>query len=69
MDGGTVWNINVDSAVLQCFDMGFAEEDIIMDVVIIDYTYVHPGTVHKNAAENFATAMLEKLSYHSNNSI
>ena len=43
MDGGTVWNINVDSAVLQCQALGFADEDIIIDTVIIDYTYIHPG--------------------------
>ena len=35
MDGGTVWNINIDSAVNQCFEMGYAEEDIIMDVILV----------------------------------
>ena len=36
MDGGTIWNINVDSAINQCLDMGFAQADIIVDVLICD---------------------------------
>ena len=36
MDGGTIWNINVDSAINQCLDMGFAQSDIIVDVLICD---------------------------------
>jgi len=34
MDGGTAWNINLDSGVNMCLDMGYAEEDIIVDVAI-----------------------------------
>lgn len=33
MDGGTVWNINIDSAVNQCLDMGSTREEITIDIV------------------------------------
>ena len=36
MDGGTVWNVNIDSAISQCLEM-VPEEDIIVDVVICGY--------------------------------
>lgn len=34
MDGGTVWNTNMESAVERCMEIVDKEEDIIMDVVI-----------------------------------
>jgi hypothetical protein len=34
MDGGTVDNINILSAVTQCNDMGFEDKDIIIDTLI-----------------------------------
>jgi hypothetical protein len=34
MDGGTVDNINILSAITQCNDMGFADKDIIIDTLI-----------------------------------
>jgi predicted acylesterase/phospholipase RssA len=37
MDGGTVWNVNVDSAVEQCLAMGYDEKDIIIDAVVCGY--------------------------------
>ena len=38
MDGGTVWNVNVNSAVTQCMDMGYDQSDIIVDVLVCSYT-------------------------------
>ena len=38
MDGGTVWNVNVNSAVRQCMDMGYDQSDIIVDVLVCSYT-------------------------------
>ena len=34
MDGGTIWDINVDAAINQCLDLGYAQTDIIVDVLI-----------------------------------
>ena len=36
MDGGTIWNVNIASAVEQCKKMGFEEKDIIMDIFITE---------------------------------
>lgn len=36
MDGGTVWNVNIDSAVNYCLDKGYPEDKIILDVLICD---------------------------------
>lgn len=41
MDGGTGWNINLDSAVQQCFETGASEEDIYVDVLITRF-YTEP---------------------------
>lgn len=37
MDGGTVWNINLNSAVEQCMEIVDNYEDIILDVAICGY--------------------------------
>jgi predicted acylesterase/phospholipase RssA len=34
MDGGTVWNINVDSALRQCSEAGATNEEITLDILI-----------------------------------
>ena len=34
MDGGTVWNTNLVSAVEKCRDMGFEDKDIILDIIL-----------------------------------
>jgi hypothetical protein len=36
MDGGTVWNVNADSAIQGCLSKGFNENQIIVDVLICD---------------------------------
>ena len=38
MDGGTVWDVNVDSAVRQCLAMGYDQKDIIVDIAICGYS-------------------------------
>ena len=37
MDGGTVWDVNIDSAVNQCLNMGYPEDKIILDVLVCGY--------------------------------
>ena len=34
MDGCTVWDINVDSAIKECLNMGYDQRDIIVDQLI-----------------------------------
>lgn len=53
MDGGTTWNVNIPSAVNECLDMGFDEEDIILDVVICGSHFREGHGVSKSALENF----------------
>jgi hypothetical protein len=36
-DGGTVWNVNIDSAINQCRDMGATNEEITIDIVVDAY--------------------------------
>lgn len=69
MDGGTVWNVNIPSAINQCLDMGYAEEDIIMDVIICGYTTKSGDDVSNNALENWLGANQEKDFYENSNSI
>ena len=38
MDGGTVWNVNVQSAIEQCLEKVEDESDVYLDVMICDYT-------------------------------
>ena len=56
MDGGTVWNINVSSAVKQCLDMGFEQSDIIVDVAICGYTEPTAEQAAGNAVQNWLHA-------------
>jgi hypothetical protein len=34
MDGGTVWNTNLETAIERCHEIVDKDEDIIMDVII-----------------------------------
>ena len=38
MDGGTVWNINIVSAIEQCLQKGYAEEDVVLDMYICGFS-------------------------------
>ena len=38
-DGGTVWNVNIDSALNQCRNMGASNEEITLDVVVVAYDF------------------------------
>ena len=37
MDGGTIWDVNVQSAIEQCLEIVEDQSDIILDVMICDY--------------------------------
>lgn len=54
MDGGTVWNVNVDSAITQCRDMGAADDEITLDILVIGGPGSNlPGQQVGNSIENF----------------
>ena len=53
MDGGTVWDVNVDSAIEQCLEIVDSVEDIIIDVAICGYTHMRGHPVSGNAMTNF----------------
>lgn len=70
MDGGTVWNVNVDSVITQCLDGVVEEEkDIILDIVVCGYSTNSGGSVSEKAAQNWLTAYQERGYYTSTNSI
>jgi len=55
MDGGTVWNSNLVSAVEKCKSMGFSEKDVIIDTMILDQPQLSEEDRDKtlNAVDNF----------------
>jgi hypothetical protein len=52
-DGGTVWNVNIDSAINQCIDAGYDSSDIIIDLAVCYYDNPEPQEVSRNAWTNF----------------
>ena len=54
MDGGTVWNLDLMSPINQCLDLGFAQEDIILDVAICsDYSLPEEQELGNNSIYEF----------------
>ena len=54
MDGGTIWNINIDAAVKGCIAKGFAESEIIVDTSLCFYFAVDTEpAVSTNAFQNY----------------
>ena len=56
MDGGTVWNVNLDTAIQQCLEVVDDVSDIIVDVAVCSYSSVPEGEVEKSAIKNWQTA-------------
>ena len=54
MDGGTIWNINIDAAVKECLAKGFDESEIVLDISICFYDVPQSeSSVSKNAFTNW----------------
>lgn len=68
-DGGTVWDVNIDSAVNQCLDMGFAEDKIILDVAVCSKIPTIDEAPSTNAIKNWLEAFNIKKNYGDMNSI
>ena len=69
MDGGTIWDVNIDSAVNQCLNMGYPEDKIIMDVLVCGYTPELEQQVYGSDMKNFQDARNIKKYYNDINSI
>ena len=58
MDGGTIWNINIDGAIKGCLEKGFAENEIILDISICFYDTVdQESDVSSHALNNWLENM------------
>lgn len=69
MDGGTVWNVNLTSAVDQCMEIVDSYEDIILDVAICGYASEPGSESTKNAAKNWMEAQSIRSYYNGGNAL
>jgi hypothetical protein len=53
MDGGTVWNTNLVSAVQRCRDLGVADKDIVMDIINCDHPTLGAWDNRDETVSNF----------------
>lgn len=53
MDGGTIWDINIDSAVNQCLEIVDDPSQIILDVMICGYDHLSTEKKSGNSIQNF----------------
>ena len=63
MDGGTVWNSNLEGAVERCREIVNRDEDIIMDVIICSDGKLDTLNVTGNTINNYLRSY-ELSSYH-----
>jgi len=52
MDGGTVWNTNLVSAVNKCVEMGFDKSQIVVDIAICGHSELETETSTGNTISN-----------------
>jgi len=71
MDGGTVYNTDANNGVQACLDAGYAEEDIVMDIVICGTgdIYTTESDISKNALRNWWRYETLKRTTHSTNQV
>lgn len=67
VDGGTAWNINIDSAITQCLALGYKPEDIIVDVMMCSNVQYGGYTISNNAMENWMNGFEIHKSYNDMN--
>jgi len=70
MDGGTVYNINLEGAVAQCLDLGYTESQIEIDALFCGAPDL-PRTISKSGAtwENWQRGRELRHYYNNSNSI
>lgn len=52
MDGGTVWDVNITSAMNQCHDMGATDEETTLDILVCG-TIFPPSSETGNTITNW----------------
>lgn len=63
MDGGTVWNSNLEGAIERCREIVDRDEDIIMDVIICDDSKLQVLNATGDTIENYLRSWTLSL-YH-----
>jgi predicted acylesterase/phospholipase RssA len=53
IDGGSVWNLNIDAAINQCLDMGYESKDIIIDTAACSYHTPNAQEASHSAFDNW----------------
>ena len=65
MDGGTIWNINIDGAVKGCMEKGFAENEIVVDMLsCYPRSVKQEAAISGNAMQNFLENRAVSKFYH-----
>lgn len=68
MDGGTVWDVNISSAIDQCQAMGSTNEEITVDILVCMKKFNHKG-VSRNSVLNWVKSKELHLQYNGFNAI
>jgi len=53
IDGGAVWNVNIESAVKRCREVVDSDDKIVVDVLLCSSWEIEKADVSKNAFENY----------------
>ena len=70
MDGGTVYNINIESAIHQCVNQGYTESQIIVDALFCGAPDSPPSEPQAgNSYENYMRQRQLSTYFHNSNSI
>lgn len=65
LTGSSIWNVDVAAPVLRCKNMGYAEEDIVIDAVIDDATELPKVNVSNYNAFEMGLRSYEVVNYYS----
>lgn len=69
MDGGTMWDINIDSAVNYCLEQGFTEDQVVIDALNCWQKGGIDQTISGDAFHNFQDGRKLKQQYQTLNAI
>lgn len=69
MDGGTVWNTNLISAVNKCLEVVDSKSKIVVDIIMCSHHELDPNTKSDKTIGNFLRYREIKSYYHSMNDI
>lgn len=64
LTGSSIWNIDIAAPILRCKNMGYAEEDIVIDAVIDDATDLPKVNVSRYNAFEMGLRSYEVMNYY-----